>query len=249
MENSADVGGTMRGAGRVGAIVAALVALLVLPVQQAAGLGCADAGAVDITDAVHGTLSADSKTLSVSVTDSSYVLAAVGVRGGGQWKLYVGGPYSGMSAPPNRGGQAPAISDWFACGLRADEPTPTPSPTRTPRIPTPTNTAQPTDTPTTTPTATDDPTEQPDSTRTPELTGTPEPTGEPSDPPGTDRSPEPSVPPDATQTQVPVPTTIPLAGPPSAIGTSTNSVLIVLGAGGMTAGGIALFMWRRHRHA
>jgi hypothetical protein len=251
----------MRSVLRVGAVAVALTFPIMLLTGNAAAASCAGTVGWDITDSVRGTLSSDSKTLSVSLTDSTYVLTAVGVRGGGEYELYVGGPYTGMTAPANRGGQTPGISDWFACGVRTREPTPTPSPPGTPQPPTPTNTVQPTSTPTSTPTPTGEPTESPDPTdptdptpteptrepeptESPDLTATPEPTS----------SPEPTQPddgtesPEASDTPMPVPTMISAGGPPPVSGTTPLSTLMVLGLGAMTAGAAALLVWRR-RHA
>ncbi|WP_166354949.1 hypothetical protein [Phytoactinopolyspora limicola] len=232
----------MRGLVWLGAAAVLLATVFVGTVQQAAAApsNCADAGrGSDITGSVHGALSDDGRRLTVTTPDRAYVISAVGVRGGGAYAVYTSGSYSNLTAPENRGGQLPRISDWYACGERRHVPTRSPSPTSTPPSPSPTPTTEPTRTPTGSPTGTPEVTSEPtDPPRTADPT---DPEETPEADPTVTGSPEPS---DLPTSAVPVPTAIPAGGPPPPA-SSPWGMLAVVGAGALVSGAIALLLRRR----
>lgn len=191
---------------------------------------CASHGS-DITGHVRGTLSDDKKRLDVTLTNDSFRLTAVGVEGGGGVELYTSGPFTGLTAPTNPGGNTPGIGGWFACGERTSQPPVSPPG----EPPTPTGSLQPTGTPS----APDDPTGSPDPTRS-----SPEPTSPRTDSPT--GSPDPTGQPTASP---PVPTSIPAGLPTSPDGGAGGGVLVAVGLGVMAAGGAVLLVRLRRADA
>ncbi|NED99964.1 hypothetical protein [Phytoactinopolyspora halotolerans] len=173
----------------------------------------------DVTGDVTARLSQRERRLDVVSVDDGVILIAVGVSGGGDLKMYTGGPFTGLTASKAGNGRSRRISGWFACGVRASDgerpdppgvpdwpdwpekpewPWPTGRPTQPPRGPTPSPEPPATPPPTSTdaPTATAEPSDPP-----PERSVTPAPPTTP----GPTEPPDPA-PPDPTREPAPEPT-------------------------------------------
>jgi LPXTG-motif cell wall-anchored protein len=82
----------------------------------------------DSGDAGTGTVSADDKTLTVTI-NAGFTATGIVVKGGPDANLFSGpfvGPITieGMQSPLNPGGNIPDISHWFVCGMTSATTTP-----------------------------------------------------------------------------------------------------------------------------
>lgn len=105
-------------------------------------------------------------TLDVTL-NPGFTASGIVVKGGPDTNVYDGpfvGPITitGMTSPPNPGGQIPEISHWFVCGGESMSPTPTMSPS-----PSPTPSPSPSPSPTMSPSPSPSPTMSPSPTVSP----------------------------------------------------------------------------------